>query len=111
MVEIESAETMKIVMSGRGIDVTEDLRAELTHGIHLAISRFGEHVERVTVKLTDLNDPVRGMDKRCRIRVRLLSQLNVIVESTDSDLDAAMDHAVRGIGRVMASRFSVSPDR
>ena len=99
MVKIDPGEARMIVISGRGLTVSESLEAPLTRKIHLSISGRLEHVDRVTAKLTNLDDPARGIDKRCRIRVRLCCKSSAMAAATDSDLDAAMDQALRGKAR------------
>jgi len=98
---------MKISISGRGISVSDALETRVARELDLAIGRFSYQIERVTVKLTDLCDAVRVEDKLCRIRVRLHSRHSVIVEAEGAKLDVAIDHAIRGIGSVMASHLKV----
>lgn len=56
--------------------------------------RYGRSIERVSVRLTDVNGPRGGVDQRCRIKVVLSALPSVVIERRDVDLHAAIDTAV-----------------
>ena len=80
----------------------EGVLAYVERRIRFAIGRVGARVRRVLVRLGDLNGPRGGIDKCCRIIVRLARCRPVVVEQRDADVLRAADlaagrlaHAVR----------------
>ncbi|MCU0842531.1 MAG: HPF/RaiA family ribosome-associated protein [Thiobacillaceae bacterium] len=98
----------------QGFDLTDGLRDYTERRLAYALGRSAHHVNRVAVLLADINGPRGGVDKRCRIRVRLAPSLEVVVEDTQADLYAAIDRAAertgrtvaRSVGRQRGSRFA-----
>ena len=84
---------MQLDIRSQGLDIGQDLRGHIERRLRFVLSRFGDRIGRVTVYLADLNGPRGGIDKRCRIVVRLLRSGQVFVEDTDSDLEAVVDRA------------------
>ncbi len=63
--------------------------------------RFGSFIERVSVRVKDVNGPRGGVDQLCRIKVVMRGQPSVIFESRDSSLNAAVDVALAGVQRAV----------
>jgi ribosomal subunit interface protein len=84
---------MEFGIRGRHVDLTEALLAHVERRLRFWLSRFGPRIRRVAVKLTDLNGPRGGFDKRCQITVTLSPSGKVMVEATDADLHTAIDLA------------------
>ena len=62
---------------------------------------FANDIERVSVRVEDVNGPRGGVDQRCRIKVVLRGQPSVIFESRDASLNAAVDVAMAGVQRAV----------
>ena len=58
------------------------------------LDRFGRSIERVSVRLTDVNGPRGGADQRCCIKVVLIALPSVVIERRHVDVHAAIDTAV-----------------
>lgn len=70
------------------------------------MGRFAGRVRSLSVRLTDLNGPRGGLDKKCLIAVRLDRPRRVIViEDVDADESAvvgrAADRAARAVSRAI----------
>lgn len=65
------------------------------------LARFGSSIERVSVRVRDVNGPRGGVDQMCRIKVVMRGQPSVIFESRDSSLNAAVDVALAGVQRAV----------
>ena len=65
------------------------------------LARFGSFIERVSVRVKDVNGPRGGVDQLCRIKVVMRGQPSVIFESRDSSLNAAVDVALAGVQRAV----------
>jgi hypothetical protein len=68
-----------------------------------ALSRFANRVQSLTVRLSDVNGPRGGRDKRCSIAVRLAgSKRLIVVEDLDVELPAAISRAAERTARAVA---------
>jgi len=65
------------------------------------LARFGSFIERVSVRVKDVNGPRGGVDQLCQIKVVMRGQPSVIFESRDSSLNAAVDVALAGVQRAV----------
>lgn len=78
--------------------VTSDSLAEYTkRKVHQHLSRFGHRVSAVHARLSDVNGPRGGCDKRCLFTVRVPGLAPLHVEETHEDFYAGVDLA---LGRV-----------
>jgi len=95
---------MKLDIRGRQMQVTPAMRRHTERRLRFALGRFGTRLDRVTVRLFDVNGPRGGTDKWCRISVGLPATATVVVEDGDSDLYAAIDRAAERVGRMVGRR-------
>lgn len=82
-----------IDLRSTNVAISVALREHVARRLSFALSRFTHRVERVTVRIVDINGPRGGPDKRCRIVVRLRPARSILVEATDSDAYAAVSQA------------------
>lgn len=96
---------MQIDIQARGFVLTEGLRAHVEHRLRFALTRFQDRVARIAVRLTDVNGPRGGVDKRCHLQVRLSGLPGIVIQDTEADLyvavDRATDRAARTLGRYL----------
>ena len=97
---------MQIVTHTHGFAMTDALRHHVRQRLHFAFDRIGDRIRRVVVRLSDINGPRGGADKRCQLEVRLEQLPEVVIEDTQSDLYAAMDRAAERASRTVARRLS-----
>lgn len=76
-----------------GIEATAHLRERIDRRLSFALSRFGSRILRTTVHLTDLNGPKGGLDKCCKIVLRIRGETPVVVEVVDTTWPVAIDRA------------------
>lgn len=84
---------MKIAIQTRDAELTDDLRERLAQGLAFALSQYQDRIRGVVVGLSDLNGPKGGIDKRCRVLVRLNGLPDIVVEETEADFSVAVDRA------------------
>ncbi len=90
---------MHLDIRGQNITLTPALLERVERRVQFAVGRFDGRVTRVSVRVADVNGPRGGVDKRCRIAVRVRPMGEIVVEDTHPDLYAAIDGAADRIGR------------
>jgi ribosomal subunit interface protein len=95
---------MHVLIRGERIKLGTELREYITRRLHFALGRFSPALERVSVRVGDVNGPRGGMDKQCHIRVELRASggTPITAEVCEADLYAAVDRATDRIGRTVA---------
>lgn len=102
---------MQVNIQCCGFDLTEGLRDYTKKRINCSL-RFGSaHIMRLIVRLSDINGPRGGEDKRCCIELRLKGLSEVMIEDTETDLYTAIDRAAERAGRTLARRLARSRRR
>ena len=97
---------MQIDIRTPGFALTDAIRDHVERRLRFALARASAHVRRVAVYLSDINGPRGGIEKRCRLRVRLNNSVDVMIDDTESDLYAAIDRAANRAGRAVARRLA-----
>lgn len=88
---------MKSELHSSGITAPQGLREHLDRRLLFALSRFESRISKVDVYLADENGPKGGLDKACRIVVRLRKLGDVTASIADSDWFVAIDRATTRI--------------
>ena len=109
---------MQIDIQAHGFTLTDGIHEYVLKRLAYSLNHGDENIMRVKVRLSDINGPRGGEDKRCLIGVRLKGTPEVIIEDTESDLYVAIDHATERAGHSLARRLArqrsfapgVSPD-
>jgi len=69
-------------------------RAYIGRKLGMKLGKFVASIERVSVRVTDVNGPRGGIDQRCRVKVVLSGLPSVVVERRDANMEAAFDTAL-----------------
>lgn len=96
---------MQVELIIRNADLAKILRDYADRRLHFALSRFGDRVDRVMVKVSESPEGERISERHCSIRVDLKPFGQVFAQETDPDVYAAIDRAAGRIGRLLASRL------
>jgi ribosome-associated translation inhibitor RaiA len=85
----------------RGVkyELGEELERYIERRLRFALGRFAGRIGRVLVRLSDVNGPRGGVDKRCRIAVALIPRGMVRVEAAGHDPFAVVALAAKRAGR------------
>jgi putative sigma-54 modulation protein len=109
---------MKVNVRCKGFESSDILAEHVTRKVQRHLSRFGQRVSTVEARLSDVNGPRGGCDKRCRITVQVLGSTPVHVEELHQDfyagVDLALGRAAQAVGRTIdraRSRHAAMPDR
>ena len=82
-----------------GIDLDQDNRTHIRRRLDRKLGKFATSIERVSVRLKDVNGPRGGVDQACRIKVVLRNFPSVVFEKQDVSLDRAVSGALVGVER------------
>jgi putative sigma-54 modulation protein len=80
--------------------------AHIEKRLEFALARFGGRIQRIQVALEDQNGPRGGLDKNCRIVVRLKEGGDVVAEVADVNWEIAVDRATTRVGHTVARRIA-----
>lgn len=97
---------MQIDIQARQFSLTDSIRTHLLTRLGFALGKRYQSIERIQVKLSDINGPRGGKDKRCHIHVILPRLKNIVIEYTDSDLYVAIDRAAERASRAVSRRLA-----
>lgn len=81
--------------------LTEPIRVHAEALAVSALGPFADIVQRVTVRLQDVNASRGGIDKRCRIVAAIRGRV-LVAQAIHSDLYVAIDNAAKRIRRMIA---------
>ena len=97
---------MHIDIHTHGFTLTSGLRDYVEKRLAYALSHGNDSITRLTVRLSDINGPRGGDDKRCLIEARLKQAPAVVIEDVEADLYVAIDRAAERAGRTLARRLA-----
>jgi hypothetical protein len=84
-----------------GTELGPDDRTYVRRKLGTKLGKFADSIERVSVRVRDVNGPRGGVDHTCLIKAVLSGLPSVVYESQDASLEAAVDGAIAGIERVV----------
>ncbi len=84
-----------------GIAISDAIREHIQRKLTAKLGALAKRIERISVRIEDLNGPKGGVDKVCRVKVVLVGLPSVIHESSARDVRSAIDLAAGGIDRTL----------
>ena len=91
---------MQIEIQALNFPMTHALRGHIERRLRFTLNTSSQYVKRILVRLSDINGPRGGNDKRCHLEV-ILPGLAVVVEDTEADLYLAINRATSRAGRTV----------
>ena len=82
-----------------GVRLDDEDRADIRRRTRTLFGRYGSVVERVTVRIRDVNGPRGGVYMECRIKVVLSGFPSVVAERRTTKLETAFRGALTAAGR------------
>lgn len=99
---------MLIEISNRNVTLDEKQREWVERRLQFALGRFASRIRRVSVVFSDINGARGGVDKKCRLRVVLIPDDEVIVTDTEASVESVIamivDRAARSVARQIERR-------
>ena len=96
---------MNIDIQSLGFPITGALADHARRRLRFALTRRSDRIQRVVVRLGDENGPRGGVDKFCRIQVRLFNAPVAVIEEVGPELYAVIDRATDRVGRVVVKHL------
>lgn len=93
---------MSLSVVDRNDTLTDELRDLLDRRLHYALSRFDSRIRRTTAVVEDANGPRGGVDKLCRVTVKLNRATDVVIREQDADITKCINRAADRVGRAVA---------
>jgi ribosome-associated translation inhibitor RaiA len=93
---------MNIEVRATNVDVTAALEKHVETKIRLALGAQREKLDRILVRICDVNGPRGGRDIHCHIVARL-SGRSLVVHDLAADPHAAVSNAAARLGELMVS--------
>ena len=97
---------MNIEIQTRHFMLTEGIHDHVRRRLSFALGSRFHQVKRIIVRLSDINGPRGGNDKRCHIQISLPRQADVVIEDVQSDLYLAVSRAADRANRTISRRLS-----
>ncbi|TNF35505.1 MAG: HPF/RaiA family ribosome-associated protein [Gammaproteobacteria bacterium] len=102
---------MQIEIQALNFDLTQPLRNHVRRRLDFALSGRYEHIQRILVRLSDINGPRGGTDKCCLIQVILPQLADVLIEDIEADLYNAINRAADRAGRTVSRKLARQRDK
>lgn len=84
---------MQIEIQARDIRLTRSIHQFIQRRIHFAFARFHQHIQRISVRLSDINGPKGGRDKRCQFLIEIPNKRDIFVKAQAHRVEAAIAKA------------------
>jgi len=84
-----------------GTYLNQNTRTSIRRNLDRKFGKFARSIERMSMRLKDVNGPRGGVDHVCRIKVVLRNLPSVVYEKQDVSLDTAVGGALAGAERAV----------
>ncbi len=101
---------MQIDIQARQFTLSDALSSHVENRLHTALSCCKEHVQKVVIRLSDINGPRGGVDKHCLLKVVLSGIPDVVIEDTEADMYVAINRATERAGRTVRRKVNRQQD-
>ena len=92
---------MKIDITIQQVKLEKKVSDRVLRRVQFALSKFGHSIRRVRVHFSDLNGPKGGNDKKCSIKVKLITTGEIVVQGVGKDIVTALSHSVERVERAI----------
>lgn len=102
---------MKIDIQALNVPLTSAEQGYIIRRLGFALSSHDEHIQRVSLRLSDINGPRGGNDQRCKVQVVLAHIPDIVIEDIEAEMSVAIDRAADRVGRTVARRLARHRDK
>lgn len=93
---------MNIEIRATNVEITSALEEHITRKVRLAIGAQRDHLDRVLVRICDVNGPMGGRDIHCHVVARLRGR-TLVVHDLAGDAHEAATNAAARLSELMVS--------
>ncbi len=97
---------MQIDIQARRFTLTDALRSHAERRLRLALTCCDDHIQRIIMRLSDINGPRGGVNKHCHLQVILAGLPDIIIEDTEADMYVAINRASDRAGRTLVRKVN-----
>jgi CBS domain-containing protein len=84
-----------------GVELDQDQQQYIRQALGMKLGKFVRSIERISVRLKDVNGPRGGVDQLCRIKVVLSGLPSVVFQTQAGSLRDAISGALTGVQRAV----------
>ncbi|QOV91774.1 HPF/RaiA family ribosome-associated protein [Humisphaera borealis] len=99
---------MELSIRGLNVSVTESIQSHARVRLIKDLSHFTRRIRGVIVRVSDVNGPRGGIDKRCHLEATAPGMPSAAVVEVDADLYRAIDRASDRLRRHLGRLFERS---
>ena len=96
---------MKVDIQARDFSLTDSMLTYTQERIYFLFSSRFDQIQRITVRLSDVNGPKGGLDKRCQVKVSLPRLKDIYIDDVQTDLYVAIFRATDRASRTVNRRL------
>src|SRR5689334_10009996 len=96
---------IEFVIRGGRPDTVDTLRDYASHRLAFALRRFENRIQRLIVRLSDVNGPRGGVDSKCSITVDLVDGRRIFVNATTAWPYASVTRAASRLNAALRREF------
>jgi putative sigma-54 modulation protein len=97
---------MKLDIQARDFSLTDSIQTYVKERINYLFGARYDQIQRITVRLGDVNGPRGGVDKRCRVKITLPRLNEIVIEDVQTDLYVAISRAMERASRTVNRRLN-----
>jgi ribosomal subunit interface protein len=102
---------MMLEVQARDFTMTQAIHNFIERRLRFVSNTGYAHSERVRIRLSDINGPRGGCDKRCHLQVMLPGRTPVVIEDTQTNMYVAIDRAFERARRTLTRRLNRQRDK
>lgn len=97
---------MQIDIQALHFTLTDALQNHAQRRLRFALTCCDDRIQRIVMRLSDINGPRGGVDKHCHLQVVLTGLPDVVIEDTEVDMYVAINRAVDRAGRTVVRKIN-----
>jgi putative sigma-54 modulation protein len=96
---------MKIDIHPSNLGLKSEYRQHIEQRVQMSLSRIGQHIQHLEIRLADTNGPRGGIDKRCRVLVHFDAGEPMLIEKHGAHILELIDLTIDRVGRLAVKRL------
>lgn len=85
---------MKIDIQASDFSLTDSVLIFIKERINFTLNSRFDQIQRITIRLSDVNGPQAGIDKRCNVKVLLPRMKEIVIDDVKADIYVAIFRAI-----------------